>query len=71
MRAVEKRLRERVKELEAELNKVKEDREKFRAYWVRVMKWMIQLQGKGETPSVSWFIEDLSKLLNRVSQWYW
>jgi hypothetical protein len=64
MRAVEKRLRERVKELEAELNKVKED-------WVRVMKWMIQLQGKGETPSVSWFIEDLSKLLNRVSQWYW
>lgn len=71
MRAVEKRLRERVKALENELAEVKDDREQYRGYWIGKMKWFLELHGNGKSPSLPWLIEDLAKLFNRVERFYW
>jgi hypothetical protein len=71
MRKSEQRLRERVKELEAELDEVKADRAEFRNYLVGKMKWLIQIHGKGEGVPRAWLIEDLAQFFQRVQRWYW
>ncbi len=71
MRAVEKRLREKVRELESELTTVKADREKFRKYWAHKFRWFIELQGKSSTPNMPYMIEDMAKFFQDVQWWYW
>lgn len=71
MRAVEKRLRERIKNLEDELAKVKADREKFRNHFAQRFRWWIKLIGEKRTPNMSWLIESDAKVLSEFERWYW
>lgn len=71
MRAVEKRLRQKIKDLEAELKEVEEDREKFREDFIRNFKEAIRLLGKGCSWSSSDLIERMSKQLRNYKWWYW
>lgn len=71
MRKVERQLRERVKELETELSKVRADRDKFRDYIANKMKWFIEIHGKGQSPAMAYLIEDVAKFFARVECWYW
>lgn len=71
MRAVEKRLRERIKGLEKELAEVKADRDEFRKYWAGKFRWYLELHGKGTQPNVAWLIEDMAKFFTKVQRWYW
>ena len=69
MRAVEKRLRERIKALEKELEDVRTDRQKFRQHFADRFKWWIKLLGDKETPNMSWLIENDAKWL-RDFEWF-
>lgn len=71
MRAVEKRLRLRVKGLEADLEEVRQDREKFRTYFSNKLKWFIEIHGKGNNASSAFMIEDMAKFLSKVKWFYW
>ena len=71
MRAVEKRLRERIKGLEAEVESIKRDREEYREHFKRRFKWWIELHGKQEKPSLTWLIEDEAKWLRRFEWFFW
>lgn len=71
MRAVEKRLRERIKELEKQLETVEADRAKFREHFSRRFRWWIELAGKGQHPSVAWLIEADAKELYSLGYWWW
>ena len=71
MRKVERCLRDRIKALEAELSKVKMDREQFRAFMADDMRKMIDLCGKGQHFSSATWIERISKRMQHVEWWYW
>lgn len=71
MRAIEKRLRERVKELEKELEEIKQDRILFRDHFINRFKWWIKLIGEQTGPSLPWLIEDDAKWLRKFKWWYW
>lgn len=61
MRAIERRLRDRIRQLEDELKEAEADRQKFRTYWAGNMKWFIEMHGEGKHPTMSWLIEDMAK----------
>lgn len=71
MRAIEKRLRERVKELEAERDALKKDREEFRAHFIQRFKWWIELLGSQSKPNLAWLVENDAIWLRRFERWYW
>ncbi len=71
MRKVERELRKRLRDLEAERDKIRADREKLREHFVNRFKWWIKLLGDSETPSLPWLIEDDVKWLRRMNTWYW
>ena len=71
MRAVEKRLRERIKYLEVELGEVTVDRQKFRDYFSSKLRWFITLMGENKYADTAPMIEDLAKLLQRVKWFTW
>lgn len=71
MRAVEKRLRLRIKDLESEVEKLKNDRQKFRDHFERRFKWWLSLLGEGKHPVMSWLVEDEAKFMAGVERWYW
>lgn len=66
MRAIEKRLRERIKNLEQENDKLQKDRNKFRSHFERRFKWWIELLGKQSSPNLPWLIEDDAKFLKDI-----
>ena len=66
-----KYLKEQNRQLERQLQEVKDDRQKLRDYWAKKMKWFIELHGKQQTPSTAFLIEDMSKLFSRVEYWWW
>ncbi len=71
MRAVEKRLRERIKELEKENQEVSEDRDLFRDHFARRFRWWIELVGKQKTPNMAWLIEADAKEMRAMKWWSW
>lgn len=71
MRAVEKRLRQRIKDLEFENQKLMNDRRLFREHFISRFKWWIQLLGEQSKPNINWLIEDDAKWLKRFESWYW
>lgn len=71
MRAVEKRLRERVKNLEKQLSELEADRDVFRKHFSRRYRWWIELLGKKETPSIAWLIEADAKEMVSMKWWAW
>ncbi|MGL5936229.1 MAG: hypothetical protein ACRCZI_11485 [Cetobacterium sp.] len=71
MRAIEKKLRERVQELEKELDEVKQDREEFRDHFAKRFKWWLELIGKQQAPPMTWLIESDAKWLRRFQWWQW
>jgi hypothetical protein len=71
MRAVEKRLRERVKVLEADVEELKADRELFREHFRERFRWWIKLLGENSTPVLPWLIEDEAKWLRRFKWFSW
>lgn len=71
MRAVEKRLRERLRAAQAELEKVKEDRAKFREFVGTNLRDCIRIHGQGEYRPMDQWIERFAKVLQRTEWWYW
>ena len=71
MRAIEKRLRERVKELEADVRELEDDRRLFREHFITRFKWWIELIGSGKSPNLSWLIESDAKYLRQFKFWVW
>ena len=47
------------------------DREKFRDFFLKLLKDNVLITAKGEYFSPSVMIEKLSKLMNNVEPWYW
>lgn len=71
MRAIEKRLRERIKQLEAELQETRDDRQLFRDHFARRFRWWIELIGSQSTPSLPWLIEQDAKEMRHMKYWCW
>lgn len=71
MRAVEKRLRERIKILESELAEVKEDREGFRNSFAFLFRESIRIHGTECTWNMASLIETLAKSMAKRKYWYW
>lgn len=71
MRAIEKRLRQRIRELEAELEKVKADRQGFRDAIISNLKKAILIHGQGQYWRMDSLIEILAKQIQARDGWYW
>ncbi len=71
MRAIEKRLKDRIKALEIELETVKADRQRFREEFSHDFRWLIKLLGANEHPRMSDYIEKKAKVLRCFDWWYW
>lgn len=71
MRVVEKRLRERIKSLEKELDEVKRDREGFRNSLVNNLKEAIRIHGLGQYWIMPHLIETFAKNISQRNKWYW
>lgn len=71
MRAVEKRLRERIQYLEETKAEVQADREKLREHFATRFRYWIQLMGEQKTPSLPWLIEHDAKTLANLKWWSW
>jgi septal ring factor EnvC (AmiA/AmiB activator) len=71
MRKIERRLRERIRKLEAELKETEDDRQKFRDGLVHDLKQAIRLHGQGKYWDMQAQIERFSKRLQSVKYFYW
>jgi hypothetical protein len=78
VRAVEKRLRERLKEKQrdldgayADLRKVEADRAKFRTYIAARLKSAIETHGQNKYWCMNGVIESITKFMQTVEHWYW
>jgi hypothetical protein len=71
MRAVEKRLRERLKDVEAELEVVIADRNKFREEFARLFRSAIDCHGRNRHFAMDSYIETGAKFLATVQRWWW
>lgn len=56
---------------EVELAKVKADRDKFRRYFLSLLKQNISMASKNQYYSAESMINQLSKLMNEVEDWWW
>ena len=77
--------KEKIKELKADLAHMRADRDHYRKMWDETsadlnilrgyfaskLKWFIELNGKGQTPSLTYLIEDLAKLFNKIKRFDW
>jgi len=71
MRVIEKRLRERIKSLETDLETVKADRESFRKDIVSNLKNAIRIHGQGKYWGMEGLIETFTKQMGSKQQWWW
>ena len=71
MRAVEKRLLERIKLLEKEVTELEEDRDRFRIHFATRFRWWVKLIGNQTTPDMAWLIEADAKELREFKFWSW
>ena len=77
--------KEKIKKLRADLAYLRSDRDYYkklwnetsddlnilRAYFSSKLKWFIELNGKGQSPSLTYLIEDLAKLFNKIKRFDW
>lgn len=71
MRAVEKRLRERIKYLEDKLAKVEADRDGFRESIASNLRQAIRIHGEGHYWNMPGLIETFAKQIAKREWWYW
>lgn len=71
MRAVEKRLRERIAFLEKEKSEIEADRQLFRDHFANRFRWWIKLIGEQKTPNMPWLIEADAKEMRAMKWWHW
>lgn len=71
MRKVERRLRDKIKDLELKLSQVEADREKFRQFMVSDLRRNIELCGKNQYLTASSWIERIAVRLQDVERWWW
>jgi len=71
MRAVEKRLHDRIKALESHLANVRADRQQFRKAYSADFRWLIKIHGEGQHPEMKGYIETKAKELRNFEWWYW
>lgn len=71
MRAIEKQLRERIKELEEQNAELESDRAIFRNHFAERFRWWIKLLGESKTPNLRWLIEDDAKAMRNMQLWSW
>jgi hypothetical protein len=71
MRAIEKRLRERIKILDEENKKLRDDRQKFRNHFENRFRFWLKLLGEQSSPSVASLVESDAKFMANVERWYW
>lgn len=64
-------LKGQLKYVEKELDKVKEDRRKFREEFVKLLRDNVSAISQNQYYSAEVMINRLSKLMNRVEYWYW
>jgi len=60
-----------LEEVRRQLREVEADRNLYREAYVRHLKWFIKLLGENKNPSLPWLIEEMSKTLNRATQFFW
>lgn len=71
MRAIEKRLREKIKQLEIENQAIKDDRQKFREFMVQDLRKAIEHVRCNTYSSGNYIVEQVAKRMASVKQWYW
>lgn len=78
MKSELKKLKEKVKdqkilieELNQMLEDVRADRQKFRNYFSKDLKWLIEIHGNRQYPSMSGYIEEKANFLNMVERFHW
>ncbi len=71
MRAVEKRLRQKIKDLEQNLLEVESDRNLFRTFLARNIREAINIHGRSQYWNMVDLIETFAKQIAQVKWWYW
>lgn len=71
MRAIEKRLRERIKELEANIKNLEMEQQQWRNWWAQDFRDQINLISKNQYWTPQMWVERLAKRLNNVERWWW
>jgi len=71
MRKVERQLRERVKAVEEERDKITEDRDRFRRHFAERFRWWIKLIGEQKSPSLPYLVETDARFLHKAEWWIW
>lgn len=71
MRAIEKRLRNRIRILEEDLVAVQHDRGKFRDEFSSDFRWLIKIHGERNYPSMTDYVEHKAKALSKFQPWVW
>lgn len=67
----EKRLREQIKNLATELEKVKNDRDKFRRHFLSNLRCAIDLLGKNQTWNMPYVVKTLAEQMTSFEKWWW
>ena len=71
MRRVERLLRERIADLQKELDNVERDRKQFRDEFSQDFRWLIETHGEGKHPEMNSYIQKKAKALASFDWWYW
>lgn len=64
-------LKAQIKNQNNMIEELNNDRNKFRAYFLRLLKDNISMSAKNQHYSTETMINQLAKLLNDVKPWYW
>lgn len=71
MRKIEKNLRQRLKEKDEEIERLKNDRDKFRYAFIENFKCSVKILGEGKTWNMEYVVKTLAQQLTRFEKWYW
>jgi chromosome segregation ATPase len=69
LRTSNQQLRERIRQLEKDLDEVRFDRQQFREHFAERYTWFWQLLERGEQPSMTWLCKNDAAFVRRVKWW--